>query len=199
MVAIVSTLTIGGDTYSVYALTADPVADATSYLAARIGSTWATATTLQKQQALVSAARMLDRAVSWSGTKTDPAQPLQWPRDSAMDDCTGEPVTDGTIPDAIAFGEFELADILFRDATVQDSAGTGSNIKRVAAGSASVEFFTPTIDSGADLRLPVPVNDLVGCFFATLDGLGGSTAFGTDAESAFDDPDEAAERSEGFP
>lgn len=197
--ALDSTITIGGNTYHVYALTADPVADADAYLAARIGSTWSTATTLQKQQALISAARMLDRAVFWSGVKSDAAQDLQWPRDGASDACTGEPVPDGTIPDEIALAEFELANILFVDATAQDSPGTGSNVKRVAAGSASVEFFSPTTDTPIDTRLPTPVNDLVACLFATTEGLGGATSFGTDVESSFDDPDERAERSEGFP
>lgn len=177
--AIISTITIGSDTFSVYALTADPVADADSYLAAKIGSTWSTASTLQKQQALVSAARMMDRAVSWSGDKTVDAQPREWPRDGAKDGCNGdEAVPDGTTPDAIAHGEFELADALFLDATVQASTGTGSNVKSVKAGSAKVEFFTGTAGTTDETRLPTVVNDLVSCFIEGSAVAGGS--FGTD-------------------
>ncbi len=175
--AVISTITIGADTFSVYALTADPVADADSYLAARIGSTWSAATTLEKQQSIISAARMLDRSVNWSGEKTVATQPREWPRDGAT--CDSESVTDGTTPDVIATAEFELANILFLDATVQDSAGTGSNVKVVKAGSATVEFFTPTIGvEGGETRLPTTVNDLVMCYLDS--SVVTSTSFGTD-------------------
>ena len=175
--AIISTITIGSDVFSVYATTSDPVADADSYLAARIGETWSTATTLQKQQSIISAARMLDRAVNWSGEKTVAGQPREWPRDGAT--CDGEAVTDGTTPDDLATAEFELANILFLDATAQDTSGTGSNVKRVKAGSAEVEFFTPTIGvDGGETRLPTTVNDLVVCYMDASSVT--TTSFGTD-------------------
>jgi len=190
--AQVSTITIGAVNYSVYALTADPVQDADDYLGARIGNTWSTATTLQKQQAIITATRVLDRAVFWSGTRTDPTtpQPLEWPRDSAKNGCTGEAVPDGTIPDEIAHGTFELAYLLFLDATLQESAGTGSNVKRVKAGSAEVEFFTPTLGSGEETRLPQSVHDIV-----SFDGASGLTGFSTgtsttEGESCFDSDDQ---------
>lgn len=191
--AQVSTITIGSDTFSVYALTADPVADADSYHAGRIGSTWSTATTLQKQQALISATRFIDRAVIWSGTQTDTVtpQPLQWPRDNAK--CDGVAVPDGTIPDAFALAVFEMAQILFTDSTVQDGTGTGSNVKRVKAGSAEVEFFTPTIGvDGGETRLPTVVNDLVGCYIDVANTTG-SLSYGTtddDGKSSFDCDDQ---------
>lgn len=194
--AVVSTITIGAVNYSVYSLTSDAVQDADDYQAARIGSTWSTATTLQKQQALISATRFIDRAVEWSGDKTSDAQALEWPRDGAS--CNGEAVDNGTIPDDFAIAVFEMAQVLFVDATVQDGTGTGSNVKRVKAGSAEVEFFTPTIGGEFETRLPTVVNDLIGCYQdATVTG---STSFGTtdaDGESAFDC--ETYNRSEGFP
>jgi len=196
--AIVSTITIGSDTFSVYALTADPVADADAYLAATIGSTWSTATALEKQQAIISAARMLDRAVIWSGARTVASQDLEWPRDGAANECTGTSVTNGTIPDEIAEAEFELANILFADSSVASSSGTGSNIKKVKAGSADVTFFSPTIETASDTRLPVVVNDIAGCFIATTSTFGGS--FGTttdDADVGYCKDD--FDRSEGFP
>lgn len=174
--ATIETITIGSDTFSVYSHpTTDPVADSDTYLAAKIGSNWSTATTLQKQQALVSAARFMDRAVNWSGEKTVAAQPREWPRDGA--NCGGESVTDGTTPDPIAFGQFEMADQLFLDSTVQDGTGTGSNVKKVKAGSAEVAFFSPTLGSAIDTRLPTAVNDLVSCYIEGATIVGGS--FGT--------------------
>lgn len=181
--AVISTITIGSDTFSVYALTADPVADADSYLAAKIGSTWSTATTLQKQQCIISAARMMDRSVLWSGDKTSASQPREWPRDNAKDGCNGDAaVPDGTTPDAIALGEFELADVLFLDSTVQSSTGTGSNVKKVKAGSAEVEFFTGTSGTTDETRLPTVCNDLVHCYVEGSDVA--STSWGTDAADA---------------
>jgi hypothetical protein len=181
--AVISTITIGSEDYSVYALTADPLADADDYLAAKIGSTWSTATDLQKQQALISAARFMDRAVIWSGDKTVASQPREWPKDGAVDGCNGgEAVPDGTTPDAIALGEFELADALFLDATIQASTGTGSNVKKVKAGSAEVVFFTGTSGTSDETRLPTQVNDLVSCFIEGSEVAGGS--FGTDDDDA---------------
>lgn len=196
--AQVSTITIGSDTYSVYALTSDPVSDADSYHAARIGSTWSTATELQKQQSLISATRFIDRAVEWSGTQTSSSQALEWPRDGAK--CDGVAVTDGTVPDDFATAVFEMAQILFTDSTAQDGEGTGSNIKRVKAGSAEVEFFTPTIGAEFSTRLPTVVNDLIGCYIDVTTGLSG-TSYGTtdtDGRSCFDDDDQF-DRSRGYP
>ena len=194
----VETITIGSDTFSVYGLgNADPVADADSYLAAKIGSTWSTATTLQKQQSLISAARLIDRAVNFSGTKTVATQPRAWPRDGA--DCDGTAVTDGTVPDDIANAQFELADLLFLDSSLLDASGTGSNIKRVKAGSAEVENFAPTNDPNFETRLPQPVHDIIGCYVESPAGLN-STSYGTtdaDGVSSFDC--ETFDRTEGYP
>lgn len=194
----VETITIGSDTFSVYGLgNADPVADADSYLAAKIGSTWSTATTLQKQQSIISAARLIDRAVNFSGTKTVATQPRDWPRDGA--DCDGTAVTDGTTPDDIANAQFELADLLFLDSSILDASGTGSNIKRVKAGSAEVENFAPTNDPNFETRLPQPVHDIIGCYVATPTGLG-STSYGTtDADGASSFDCETFDRTEGYP
>lgn len=175
--AQISTITIGSVVHSVYAESADPVQDALDFLAAKIGSTFSTGTTLQQQQALISAARMIDRTVQFTGDETTPGQPRAWPRDGATNNCTTEAVTDGTTPDDIAFGQYELADILFLDADVAASSGSGSNVKRVKAGSAEVEFFTGTAGGNEETRLPTVVNDIVGCY-AEQSGISGSS-FGT--------------------
>lgn len=191
--AAVETITIGAVNYSVYGLgNADPLQDADDYLAAKIGSTWSTLATLVRQQALVSAARLLDRSVFWSGTKTSAAQALEWPRDNAVNGCTGEAVTDGTIPDEIAYGQFELACLLALDAELLNASGTGSNVKRVKAGSAEVEFFTPTNQGEFETRLPQAVHDVVSCFFDGASGLSGFSTGTTTAEgeSCFDDDDQ---------
>jgi hypothetical protein len=196
--AIISTITIGSVVHSVYAETADPVQDALDYLAAKIGSTFSTATELQQQQALISAARMLDRSVEFTGEETVAGQPRAWPRDNASNNCTGEDVTDGTVPDDIAFAEYELADILWLDADVAASSGTGSNVKRVKAGSAEVEFFTGTEGTLSETRLPTVVNDLAGCYVENS-GISGGSWGTSDAEGVVGyDPDDF-DLSQGLP
>jgi len=200
--AEVETITISAVNYEVYGLgNADPVNDADEYFAAVFGETWSALTTLQKQQALVSARRLLDRAVLWSGSKSVASQGTEHPRDGMVNGCTGESVTDGEIPDEIAYGEFELAALIAADAGLLNSPGTGTNTKRVKAGSAEVEFFSPTIGTGEETRLPQAVHDLVGCYVSGSGGLtptGGSFASGTGDSSSFDDCDDN-ELSRGYP
>jgi hypothetical protein len=191
---MVSTVTIGAVSYSVYALTVSPITDADDYLNAKIGgSAWAAASADDKARSLVSAARWMDRVATFSGTKTVATQPLEWPRDSAT--CDGTAITDGTVPDDIALAEFELALALLADSTIQDGTGEGSNVKRAKAGSAEVEFFSSTLGGVNDTRLPQTANDLLKCYFgADPSGFGFSS--GTSDSSAFCDTD--FDKSDGY-
>ena len=190
-----ASLSIGSNTYTVYALTADAQGDASSYLAGGVDtSAWDDANSRDKKKALISAARMLDRAV-WSGTVTDPItpQPLQWPRDGAT--CRGEAVADGTIPDNIAYGQFELALALLEDSSVQDQQNTRTDLKRVKAGSAEVEYFKPPF--GESTKFPTVVQQYVGCYLAGASNSAGiAYDSGTDVETSFTDTD--FERDRGF-
>lgn len=197
----VVTITIGARTYSVYTTGTDALADANDYMVGRFGTTaWDAANNNDKKKALVSAVRFIDRAVIWSGVQTDlvTPQPLQWPRDSAF--CGSESVPDGTTPDPFATATYEMALILLVDSTVQSGTGTGSNVKKVKAGSAEVEFFTGTAGTSEETRLPTVVNDLIGCFIG--DDLSfGSLSSGTDPDdnkSTFD-CDDQYNRTRGYP
>lgn len=191
----VATVTIGTASYSVYALSPDPLADANTYHAGNLGTTtWDAADSATKRKALVMAVRMIDRVSSWSGEETVPGQPLAWPRDGAS--CDGEALPDNTVPDELALAEFELAALLLADPTLVQGSGTGSNIKSVGAGPAQVSFFSATVGTSRDTRLPQIVHDMVKCLFGGTDGVGTATASGVDQCSDFD-PDDY-ERSEGF-
>jgi hypothetical protein len=170
----VATITISGVNHSVYALTSNAVTDADGYFGARLGATqWTSAVTLTKQQALVSAARMLDRRATFTGAKTADSQALAWPRDGATK--CGVAVTDGTVPDDIVLAQFELALALLVDAEIQNAANNGSNVESVKAGSAGVSFFVPTATSGDATIFPTPVMELVRCY---LDSASDVTAGG---------------------
>lgn len=203
--ATVATITISSVDYYVYALTANAVDDADDYFAAALNATgWTGATTLTKQQGLISATRLIDRALIFSGTKTVSSQALQWPRDDAT--CRDDAVTDGTTPDNIALATFELALALINDPTLLTSNSSGSNTKRAKAGSAEVEYFRPTIGTSVDVRLPRQVWDLLGCYTtaANVSGIGGAWDSGTldsngeERTSYFDDCENDFNRSEGF-
>jgi len=189
MPGTVSTVSIGSDTFSVYALTASPNVDATTFWNGRIGTyadAWTAATADNQNRSLVMAVDWLDRATgpNLSGTKTVASQDLEWPRDGAT--CDGTAVADGTTPESIAEATFWLAGSLLSDSSQASSTGTGSNVKEAKAGSASVTFFTPTINTASDTRLPIVALDYVRCY---LDGsgtsLGTGVATGTSCSSSF--------------
>lgn len=192
----VSTFTISGNTYSVYALTADPLADANQYFAAHIDAAeWTASTDDNKKKALVTAFRAIERE-RWSGTKLVEAQTTQWPRTGATKD--GVVVPDG-VPDDIALGEFELALYTLKDTSTLTNTSTASNVQSVGAGSARVSFFYPL--PGSATRWPLPVNDLLAGYLAgagaSLGTILGPYVGGGDAnETSITSTD--ADRSEGF-
>jgi hypothetical protein len=198
----VVTLAIGANSYSVYAIATDALADAKEYFGGRLGTTaWDDADSNDQKKSIVNAARMLDRGVTWSGEKTVSSQPREWPRDNAT--CDGEAVTDGTTPDDIARGQFELALALLEDESIQDSPSTGSNIKSAGAGTAKVEFFKPTIDSSNQTRFPTVVHELVGCFQESS-SLGAPFSSGvdgsqTDQSSSFCSDSNSYDLNKGYP
>lgn len=196
--ATISTVTIGTDTVSVYNLDDGdtPAENLASFWNVRLGATAtavATASADDRNRALLAASDLLDRALAFSGSPTVEGQDRAWPRDSAS--CDGSALEDGTTPDSVALATFWLAGNVIVNPTIADKASQGSNVKRVAAGSAEVEFFTPTIGGASDIRIPRTAFDYVRCL------LGGRTsaaglASGTDCSSAFGSDD--FERSEGF-
>ena len=161
-------VTIGAIVYDIYGTEAD----AEEYFAASLeASAWNDATVLQKQQALVTGTRWIDR-LDWQGAKTSDAQPLEFPR-------TGiDGLADTWEPEE---ANYELALALLVDSSLDKTATTGSNTKRVKAGSAEVEFFKPT----DGLSFPTIVQQLIGQYLASSAGLSVGLASGTDEESAF--------------
>lgn len=188
----IATVTVGSDTFSVYALTAAAVTDADSFWNVRIGAqatAWAAASADDKARALAVASDWIDRASTFTGTKTVAAQDRKWPRDNATCDSTA--VADGTTPDDLAYATFWLAGLILTDKAAQDSSSTGSNVKSAKAGSAKVEFFSSTLNDGN--RLPQTAHDYISCYFESPSIIGG-TASGVTTTSAFDACD--AKRSE---
>lgn len=193
---IVSTLTIGSIVHSIYALTADPLQDAKDHLAGRFGTdAWDSASANDRKKALVSAQRWLDRQ-RWAGTPTDVVspQPLEHPR-AGLTDCNGTSVLDSVVAQEIVEAQFELALIVLEDSDAQDAAGQGSNVKRVKAGSAEVEFHRNTVGTSVDTNLPAIAHALVSCFFGGnslgvphISGAGTASVFDLDDRSGLNTP-----------
>lgn len=168
-------ITVGTDTYVT-------VAEADTYLAQALhaGTTWSGAGTPTKEQALVTATRMLERQ-TWVGTRAPlPPGPwlLDWPR-SGVTDPDGNTVASDSVPTFIEDAECELALALLVDSSVQTSESSGSNIAALGAGSARIEYFRPT----AGGRFPTIIQELIGFYLAGKAGGVSSPYFGPAYES----------------
>jgi len=162
------TVTIGAVTYDIYGT----LAGATDYLAGRLNTTaWDAASSTNKSKALVTATRMLDRT-TWQGEPTSSGQALAWPRTGVY--CNGVAVDSATVPTNIIEGSYELANLMLANAEIEASTDAGSNIKRVQAGTAEVEYFRPTSGTNDVGRFPTVVQELVGCYMSG----GGAAAIG---------------------
>lgn len=168
-----------------------------AYLAQSIAGMTLTTTSATREAGLVTAFNQIERQV-YEGemTQSPPTQTASFPR-TGLTDKYGDEVSSATVPQVVKDAQCELAIALLSNASVASAGDASSNIKRLRAGSAEVEYFRPV--DGA--RFPAPVMELLGPFLANsaalLSGMGG-IASGTDVESQFDD-DDAYDLNQGYP
>jgi hypothetical protein len=167
------------------------IAAADAYMANSIRGAvkWDALTDTVKSQCLITATRIFDRQ-PWQGTKTDeaPTQVLEWPREDVYDR-KGNLVDSATVPDGIKFGSIEFAYDLSQDPTLETSAGQGSNIKKLKAGSAELEYFKGTGGPNGEgsVRFGPEVQEYIGQYLESAYGVSTGNAYGTDGEGSFDD------------
>lgn len=174
-----ATVTIGSVEYPVYA----EQVDAEAYLAASLFATdWNAGDEDFKAKVMVMATRHMD-TFNWKGVKVDEAQLIEWPRSN-----TGVPPDDGTTPQAILNGFYELCALVAEDPSVLQNANSGSNVQRAKGGEAEVWFFKSTIEIST--RLPSAVHNWVKGYFSGEGGGALSFASGVDCDftSVFDEP-----------
>jgi len=136
-------------------------ADCDTYIEDAIhGTPWNDASEGDQDDALITAARFIDRQI-WQGSKTapSPGQPLEWPR-TGLTTPGGDLVDSVTVPQFVIDANCELALALINDINLQDKPDQDQNLKRVGAGSAAVEFFKPE-NRG---RFPTIVQELIGFY-----------------------------------
>ncbi len=188
-----NTITIGTVDYIAYA----SVAEGNAYLNTDPlrGAAWDALDAEGKGKMLVSATRRLDLE-RWKGVKTggEGVQEEKWPR-TGVTYLDGTAVSTAEVPKELENATILLAGSIALDAKNADSGTSGSNVKRVKAGSAEVEYFRATTPGSA--MQDESVMDLIRQFLA---GSGVSTglASGCDEESTFGDPT-PWELTEGYP
>lgn len=178
------TVTISGNTFNVYG----DQTSATNYLSASLSKqavSWAVATTTVQAQAMVMAARMLDR-MTWQGVVN--GGPLQWPRANVVDKY-GVAVNASTIPNDIINGSYELAAQLVNDPSLQDQINNTFNIQSFSDGPTSVTYFGRQTAG----RFPVVVQELIGPYLARMANPGGAIPTDTGGASAADDSTSASQ------
>lgn len=172
--ALVAWPAVGANSYS-------SRADADTYFADQLNTAvWDAATDADKDKALITATRLLDRE-TWQGDKTDPDQPLAFPR-TGLTDLDGDALPDDELPGLFLQGFWELAQAILGDVKLMTSGSTASNIQSVKAGSAGVTFFRPNEGT----RWPDWLQTLFGPFMlSAVSGVAGAVAFGLGRESVF--------------
>lgn len=161
---------------------------ATDYLSLSVGAdAWTAATSGQKDAALVSATRALDK-MSWQGEKTDPAQALAFPRTGIVDR-EGNELPDDEIPPDITAACIEMALALLVDASLYTTNNTDRNIQSIGAGSAQVTYFRPQAGTG---RFPPQVAGLLTSLLASM-GAAATAAMYANAVTWDDMNDEIAD------
>ena len=174
-------VTIGSKTYEIYGT----LAEALDWLDVNLAATaWQACDSDDKKKALVMTTRYFNR-LRWKGVITDAVtpQPLAWPRDS-----TGvEGHVDGTTPQEILNGFWEMAGKIIEDPEQTNNRSTGSNVQRAKGGEAEVWFFRSTVDS--ESKFPVDVLDWISKYLAGGEGILSydSGTFAGEFESLFDE------------
>lgn len=146
----VSNLTIQGNDYPIYGTQAR----AREYFVPHIsGSVFNNAAFDLQQQSLVTSRRMIDRQTFTADPATT-TQITKFPQ-------SGET----TVPLAIETAEYELALLLIRTPNFFNTATTGSNRKRIRAGSVELENFSATTGAnrigGGAPTFPPQIQDLL--------------------------------------
>lgn len=153
---------IGSQPYDAYA----SIAQADAYLAAALhaGATWSDASDASKGQALVTAARILDRQ-RWRAEYDTQAE-----RDGVA---------------AIRDASIEMALALLEGSDLQTEQVTGQKLSSIRAGSVSLSYFRGA--EGSPRRFPTIVHELLRDYLVgAADGLAGA-AWGVDAISSTED------------
>ena len=179
----ITTIAINAVNYTAYASRAE----ANDYLAVDQvrGTAWGNLADTDNARGpyLVAATRRLN-LLPWKGEKAGGAtQENAWPR-SGVTYPDGTAVPDNEVPKGVENACILLAGTILGDADAGDAGTSGSNRKRLKAGSAEIEFFRP--EEGVILQDETAWKLILDFLDFSAEG-GGQAAFGTCDKSEFDD------------
>lgn len=100
---------------------------------------WDAATTDMKTRAIITATRLIDQRVRWTGYPTDDVQALAWPRVGMLDANENE-IDDDVIPARLKEATAEFARLLLDHDYTADNAAGRDGLKRVKAGDVEIEY-----------------------------------------------------------
>lgn len=191
-----STIIISAVNYTAYA----SVAEADPYLAVDPvrAVTWDALTEDQKGMFLIAATRRLD-LLDWLGEKTGgSSQENKWPRtDVTYPD--GTDVSTSEVPQEVENATIILAGSIALTDTFADAGTSGSNKKRIKAGSAEIEFFRPTVGVPLQVETAYQLIDIFLSGSAATTAALGALASGCDEETSFTDSNLGFGLSKGYP
>ena len=134
------------------------LADADEYFADQVrGPTWLTFTAVQRSAGLVTGTRLLNRQ-HWTGARTDPEQPLAFPR-VGVTSCDGTAIADDVIPIEILHGLYELALEILLNEGAETNPSADRDVRRIKAEGAEIEFFQQRVVG----RFPAVVMEAIRC------------------------------------
>jgi hypothetical protein len=176
---MVSILVVGTNTYVTRAQANTYLGDSFAW-----ATNWDALLDTQKDQALLSAFRLLEKQ-DWEGTPTTAT--AHFPAEGVTD-CLGTAIVPPTVPPDIEAAQIELAYAISQNPDLEDAVTTDDNTRRLQAGSASIEFFNRD-GSLIPTRFPGNVMELIKCYLRSSSASCGPEAIGATGESLFDDCD----------
>lgn len=192
----ISTITIGAVNYTAYA----SVSEADEYLAVDPvrGATWTALTADEKGARLVAATRRLD-LLDWAGSKTgdEGTQENAWPR-TGLTYPDGTAVSTSEVPIEVENATILLAGTIAIDAKNANAGTSGTNTKRLKAGSAEIEYFRPTSGKALQDESAFGLIRIFLAAFAATSAGSGAYAGGSTKTSSFCDEDMGYGLDEGY-
>lgn len=116
------------------------VAEVDTYAAARNITAWATASTAQKEAAIIEATFYLDSKFIFLGAQTSAAQALSWPRAGAADIYGGQAIPSNALPISLKRACMELAIKSQGGTTLMEDLAHGGDVTSEAVGPLKVTY-----------------------------------------------------------
>jgi hypothetical protein len=129
--------TVGATTANTYGTRTE----ANAYFEDRLHTeVWDAASDTEKDQALLWATKLLDRAFDWAQNVVDEDQALLWPRNGILDVNELSVILDSVVPDELKWAQFEYAKALITADPTLDKSQAVEGLTELTAGPVTLKF-----------------------------------------------------------